>query len=95
MVSHVANTAPESLPSAIELMTAWLECSDDSPGPLIARLRDIISERPADGDQLAAAVELIMGMTYLSGSLLCLLERESGLPARATLQELALQHAQG
>ncbi len=89
------NPAPESVPHAIELMTTWLECPEDSSAPLIGRLRTVIGESHDPGDQLVAATELLMGMTYLSGSLLFLLEHESGIKAREFLQELALQYAEG
>ena len=89
------NPAPESVPHAIELMTTWLECSEDSPDLLIGRLRTIIGDSSVPGEQLVAATELLMGMTYLNGSLLVLLEHESGVKAREFLQELALQYAQG
>lgn len=34
-----------------------------------------------------------MGMTYVGGNLLLLLEHETGIPARQTVQELALAYA--
>lgn len=85
--------ARESVSHAIELMTAWLECPDDSIGPLAERLQRIISEPCAGASQLAGAVELVLGLTSLNGSLLFLLEERSGMTARETLQELALQFA--
>ena len=84
--------AGESVSHAIELMTAWLECPDDSMS-LAARLQRIISEPCAGDGHLAGAVELVLGLTSLNGSLLFLLEERSGITARETLQELALQFA--
>jgi hypothetical protein len=60
---------------------------------LIACLRRLLHERP-DEDELAAAVELIMGLVYFNGSLLVLREEETGIPARQTVQQLALEFAQ-
>jgi len=85
--------ARESVSHAIELMTAWLECPDDSVSPLAERLKSIISEPCAGDGHLAGAVELILGLTSLNGSLLFLLEERSGIAAGETLQELALQFA--
>ena len=83
---------PASTSSAIELMTAWLDSPDGPPDLLVACLishLDGLSSR----DSLTRAVELIMGFTYLSGSLLVLLEHETGVPARETVRHLALQYA--
>jgi hypothetical protein len=79
-------------------MSAWLECPDDpddSVERLAGRLQSIISEPCAGDDHLAGAVELILGMTYLNGPLLFLLEERSGITARETLQALALHYARG
>jgi hypothetical protein len=85
--------AGESVSHAIELMTAWLECPDDSVSPLAARLQRIISEPCAGDSHLAGAVELVLGLTSLNGSLLFLLEEKGGITAHETLQQLALQFA--
>ena len=89
----MSDPAGESVSHAIELMTAWLECPDDSVSPLAAQLQRIISEPCAGDSHLAGAVELVLGLTSLNGSLLFLLEERSGITARETLQELALQFA--
>ncbi len=81
---------PESARSAIELMTAWLDSPDGPPDLLIDCLCNHLKESP---DELTAAVELIMGQTYLCGSLLVLLEEETGVEARKTLQQFALHYA--
>ncbi len=83
---------PESVRLAIELMAAWLQRPNGPPDLLIACLRHQLHERP-DGDELAAAVELIMGLVYFNGSLLVLREEETGTPTRETVQELALEFA--
>jgi hypothetical protein len=83
---------PESARDAVELMTAWLECDDGAPGPFIACLRSKLDGR-SSRDSGAGAVELIMGLVYLSGSLLVLLEQEAGIPARETVQALAVEYA--
>ena len=89
----MSDPAGESVSHAIELMTAWLECPDDSVSPLAERLQRIISEPCAGDSQLAGAVELVLGLTSLNGSLLLLLEERSGITARETLREVALQFA--
>ena len=87
----MSDPAGESVSHAIELMTAWLECPDSMS--LAAQLQRIISEPCAGDNHLAGAVELVLGLTSLNGSLLYLLEERSGITARETLQELALQFA--
>ena len=81
--------APESVSHAIELMTAWLECPDDSVSSLADRLQRIISEPCAGHSQFAGAVELVLGLTSLNGSLL-FSWRKGADTARETLQELAI-----
>ncbi len=83
---------PDSVRSAIELMAAWLQRPDGPPDLLIACLRHQLLDRP-DGDELAAAVELIMGLVYFNGSLLVLREEETGVPTRQTVQQLAMEYA--
>jgi hypothetical protein len=85
---------PEATRRAIGLMTAWLDCPDDQPGLLVECLHLHLENHPS-GDELAAAVELIMGMTHLCGSLLVLREFDDGIPAARTLQDLALALAEG
>ena len=81
-----------SIQGAVELMTAWLDTPDGPPDLLLAVLERRIEEHPS-GDRLVAAVELIMGMTRVCGSVLSLREMEDGIPAAQTLQELALDLA--
>lgn len=85
-------TPPERVRDAIALMTAWSDRPDGPPDLLADCLRRAIDERPAEV-RLVAAVELIMSMTYVCGSLLVLREEESGVPAQATLRTLALHYA--
>ena len=85
---------PASTRSVIELMTAWLDSPDGPPDLLLDCL---ISQLDGDAprDNLAHAVELIMGFTYLSGTLLTLMEDVTGVPAQETLRTLALYYAEG
>ena len=70
-------------------MNVWLDAPDGPPDRFISYLLRYIDERsPEDG--LAAAVELIMGMSHLSGALLLLVEEATGSPPRDTLEEFAL-----
>jgi hypothetical protein len=84
---------PASVSAAVDLMTAWLDSPDGPPDLLIARLGSYIEGRP-DRNQLAGAVELVMGMKYLCGSLLALREHETGISMDQTVRDLALQYAQ-
>lgn len=84
---------PTSTRSAIELMTAWLDSPNGPPDLLVDCLISHLDGR-SPRDNLSHAIELIMGLTYLSGSLLVLLEDETGIPARDTVRHLALQYAQ-
>jgi len=84
---------PASTRSAIELMTAWLDSPNGPPDLLVECLISHLDGR-SPRDNLSHAIELIMGLTYLSGSLLVLLEDETGIPARNTVRHLALQYAQ-
>ncbi len=83
---------PVSACDAIELMTAWFDSDDGAPEPLIACMRSQLDRRPPR-DRGAGAVELTMGLTYFSGSLLVLLEQATGTPAREIVQTLALEYA--
>jgi hypothetical protein len=84
---------PASTRSAIELMTAWLDSPNGPPDLLVECLISHLDGR-SPRDNLSQAIDLIMGLTYLSGSLLVLLEDETGIPARNTVRHLALQYAQ-
>jgi len=84
---------PASTRSAIELMTAWLDSPNGPPDLLVDCLISHLDGR-SPRDNLSHAIELIMGLTYLSGSILVLLEDETGIPARDTVRRLALQYAQ-
>ena len=87
------HTSPtESTRNAIELMTSWLESSDEPSELFIRRMCAHIGERP-DGDPIAGAVELVMGMTQLCGSLLITLAEEIGVSESEALQGLALLYA--
>jgi hypothetical protein len=70
-------------------MTAWLDTPDGPPGHVLGTLQRRIEEHPS-GDRLVGAVELIMGLTHLCGSLLALRELDEGIPGRQTLRDLAL-----
>jgi hypothetical protein len=74
-------------------MTAWAESPDGPPDLLLDCLRRQIDERPAPV-RLVAAVELIVSMNYLCGSLLLLREAETGISTQATLRALGLHYAQ-
>ena len=90
----ITTPPPEGARHAIELMTAWADRPDGPPDLLADCLRRHIDERP-DEVRVAAAVELIMSMTYLCGTLLMLREHETGASAQETLRDLALHYAEG
>ena len=77
---------------AIELVTAWLDSPDGPPDLLVDYLRCHLGEHPPVGEQ-ARAMELISGLTYLSGSLLVMLELETGVEASTILRRIALEYA--
>ena len=79
--------------SAIDLMAAWLGCPDGPPDLMVERLRSHVDGHPSR-DRLVGATELIMGMTYLCGSMLVMRELETGVLAQETLLDLALEFAQ-
>jgi hypothetical protein len=83
---------PDSARGAIELMTAWLAKPDGPPDVMIDNLSRQLDRHP-DRDNLVAAVELIMGLTYLCGSLMGLREHETGIATQKTVQDLALEYA--
>ena len=78
---------------AVGLMTAWAARPDGPPDLLVDYLRHYLDESPPEF-KLAAAVELVMGMTNLCGALLVLREHESGFLPQGTLSELALHYAE-
>jgi len=84
---------PASTGMAVELLTAWLDAPDGPPDLFLDRLTSQL-DGPSPTENLARAVELIMGFTYLSGSLLCVREHETGVPAQETLRHLALEYAE-
>ena len=91
--AQMSPTPAQSVRYAIELMTAWSARPDGPPDLLIERLRTHLDSRPPE-QALAAATELIMGMTTLCGAALALNEEATGLDMLATLRELALYYAE-
>jgi hypothetical protein len=89
----LSTTASERTRDAIELMTAWAARPDGPPDLLLDCIRRQIDERP-ESERSAAAVELIMGMTHLCGTLLVLIEGDFGPDPRETLRQLAAHYAQ-
>jgi hypothetical protein len=79
--------------NAIELMTAWADSPDGPPDLLLDCLRRHIDDSPPEA-RLVAAVELIMSMTYLCGSMMIFIEEELGVSPSELLREFALHHAQ-
>jgi hypothetical protein len=79
----------ESFQGAVELMTAWMAKPDGPPDLVLETLERRIEQHPS-GDRLVAAVELIMGLAYLSGSLLVLRDLDNNIPPEQTIQDLAL-----
>ena len=78
---------------AVGLMTAWAACPDGPPELLLDYLGQHLDESPHEF-KLAAAVELVMGMTNLCGALLVLREHELGVLPQGTLSELALHYVE-
>ena len=87
-------TPPERVRDAIALMTAWSDRPDGPPDLLKDCLSRAIDERRPEV-RLVAAVELIMSMTYVCGSLLVMREAESGATPQETLRALALHYEGG
>ena len=84
----MSRTPQDGAQQAVELMNAWLDKPDGPPDHFVACLqRHLDAGRPED--RLPAAVELVMGMTHLSGALLVLVEEATGSDARDTLQAFA------
>ena len=89
----MCSTPAQSVRDAIAVMTAWSVRPDGPPDLLIETLRRHLGTRPPE-QALAAAIELIMGMTTLCGAVLALNEKATGLDMRATLRELALTYVE-
>ncbi len=83
---------PPGARHAIELVTAWLDSADGQSALLVDYLRCHLDEGPPP-DGPARAMELISGLTYLSGSLLVMLELETGVAAPDILRRIALEYA--
>jgi hypothetical protein len=87
----VQTSQAQNMRDAIAVMTAWSAQPDGPPDLLMSCLRQQLDkERPELA--LAAAAELIMGMTNLCGMLLALNEEATGIDVEATLRELALHY---
>ena len=86
-------TRAQSIRDAIAVMTAWAAQPDGPPDLLIDCLCAHVDRYPPE-QALAAATELIMGMTSLCGTLLALNEEATGLDTHAILRELALQYVE-
>ena len=89
----MCSTPAQSVRDAIRVMTAWSASPDGPPDLLIETLRRHLESRPPE-QALAAAFELIMGMTTLCGTVLALNEVAGGLDMGATLRELALRYVE-
>ena len=81
----------QNMRDAIAVMTAWSAQPDGPTDLLMSCLRHQLDVQPPEL-ALAAATELIMGMTNLCGMLLALNEEASGLDMQATLRELGLHY---
>jgi len=86
-------TRAQSVRDAIELMTAWAAHPDGQHDLLVATLRRHLEGR-TPVQALAAATQLIMGMTSLCGTLLALNEEATGLDGLTILRTIALQYAE-
>ena len=84
---------PPGTSSAIALMTAWLDRPDGPPDLLLDCLISDLDGHSSQ-ERLSRAVALIMGFTYLNGSLLVMLEEVTAIPAHEMLRNLALQYSQ-
>jgi len=89
----MCSTRAQSVRDAIGVMTAWSARPDGPPDLLIETLRRHLDTRPPE-QALAAATELIMGMTTLCGMVLALNEEATGLDIHATLREIALRYVE-
>jgi hypothetical protein len=88
----VRTTPAQSVRDAVAIMTAWAAQPDGPPDLLIECLRRHLDTRSPE-EAVAAATELIMGMTTLCGTLLALNEEATGLDMDAILRGVALQYA--
>ena len=86
-------TQAQSMRNAIAVMTAWSAQPDGPPDMLIDCLRQQLDTQPPE-QALAAAAELIMGMTSLCGLVLSLNEEATGLDMEATLRQLAIRYVE-
>ena len=86
-------TRAQSMRDAIAVMTAWSAQPDGPPDLLVDCLRQHLDTQTPE-QALAAAAELIMGMTSLCGMLLALNEEATGLDMEATLRELAIRYVE-
>ena len=86
-------TRAQSMRNAIAVMTAWAAQPDGPPDLLIDCLCAHVDTYPPE-QALAAATELIMGMTSLCGMLLALNEEATGLDMETTLRELAIRYVE-
>ena len=86
-------TRAQSIRSAIAVMTAWSAEPDGPPDLLTDCLYQHLDTQPPER-ALAAATELIMGMTTLCGTVLALNEEATGLDMHDTLRELAILYAE-
>jgi hypothetical protein len=84
-------TRAQSMRNAIAVMTAWSAQPDGPPDLLIDCLCEHLDTEPLE-HALAAATELIMGMTSLCGTLLALNEEATGVDMEVTLRELAIRY---
>ena len=89
----MSRTTQERTLSAVALMTTWLATGDE-PQRFQNCLQAQIEEHPSHA-RASAAVELVMGMTHLSGGLLILLQRATGSSAAEILQVLGQFYAEG
>ena len=86
-------TQGQSVRDAIEVMCAWSAQPDGPPDLLVQCLSRHLDARRPD-EALAAATELITGLTTLCGAVLALDEEATGVDTRVILRELALYYAQ-
>ena len=86
-------TRAQSMRNAIAVMTAWSAQPDGPPDLLIDCLRQHLDTQPPE-HALAAAAELIMGMSSLCGLLLALNEEATGLDMEVILRELAIRYVE-
>jgi hypothetical protein len=78
----------ESVPKAIEVMTAWLEAGPGVPPEEL--LWQVIRANTEEGRE--AEAQMTMGLVTLAGSLLLLLEEATGRSPSAILHDIALRY---